>query len=322
MTLCAGVHLARKLRGNPTTFGTLRMLTIEAFGMDSDFSMEDFKGVIGRLEDSGLLKLAGTDRRGLAGISGSSLVNYPVKFDLQLEDVDSALENTVIKDNFYKRTMSPALLPGCVLSKSDGDNNNTAATATVPTNIDDGRDIHNKNYLLSIPPSSSSLLVSNAMVVTAAALAAEKQYQQQRLQQEKPPDADADADAEARYLSLSDVSNTVLPESLFDSILKNSEDNKDNDNGDSSSDYDNKELKDSSSTTIATTTTTTAAAAAAAAAADDEDIDHGMIDSNYKDSNNLNCSVDKVLFLFCRRWFLTHLPSSRSLLYVCGGLAP
>jgi len=103
MTLCAGVHLARKLRGNPTTFGTLRMLTIEAFGMDSDFSMEDFKGVIGRLEDSGLLKLAGTDRRGLAGISGSSLVNYPVKFDLQLEDVDSALENTVMKDNFYKR---------------------------------------------------------------------------------------------------------------------------------------------------------------------------------------------------------------------------
>jgi len=103
MTLCAGVHLARKLRGNPTTFGTLRMLTIEAFGMDSDFSMEDFKGVIGRLEDSGLLKLAGTDRRGLAGTSGSSLVNYPVKFDLQLEDVDSALENTVMKDNFYKR---------------------------------------------------------------------------------------------------------------------------------------------------------------------------------------------------------------------------
>jgi len=103
MTLCAGVHLARKLHSNVTTLGTLRKLTIEAFGMDSDFSMEDFKGVIERLEDSGLLKLADTDRRGLPGISSSSLVNYPVKFDLQLEDVDSALENTVMKDNFYKR---------------------------------------------------------------------------------------------------------------------------------------------------------------------------------------------------------------------------
>ena len=103
MTLCSGVHLARKLNGKNITMGMLRTLTMEVFGMDSDVTLEEFKGVIERLQDSGLLKLVGTEKRGFAGRQFSSLLRYPVTFDLQLEDVDSALEETVMKEDFYQR---------------------------------------------------------------------------------------------------------------------------------------------------------------------------------------------------------------------------
>ena len=99
MTLCAGVHLSRKLDAKVTTLGRLRQLTLDAFDMDADVSLEDFKGIIERLQDSGLLKLL----RGRSNDSVSSLINCPVLFDMQLEDVDSALEDTVLKEDFYRR---------------------------------------------------------------------------------------------------------------------------------------------------------------------------------------------------------------------------
>jgi Cdc6-like AAA superfamily ATPase len=102
MTLCAGVHLARKLGGKPVELGKLRTLTMMAYGLDSDLSLEDFKGVIERLQDNGLLKLNEKEKQAFTKTGMCSLLRYPVQFDLQLEDVDSALEDTLMKEEFYK----------------------------------------------------------------------------------------------------------------------------------------------------------------------------------------------------------------------------
>lgn len=100
MTLCAGVHLARKFSGNVTTLGMLRQLIMDAFDMDANVSLDDFKGIIERLQDSGVLRLI---KSGRGSFQTMSLINRPVAFDMQLEDVDSALQDTVLKEDFYKR---------------------------------------------------------------------------------------------------------------------------------------------------------------------------------------------------------------------------
>lgn len=103
MTLCAGVHLARKLGGKTVQLGKLMGLTMQAIGMESDISIEEFKGVIERLQDNGLLPMNGTEKQAFTNTRMSSLLRYPLQFDLQLEDVDSALEDTLMKEDFYKR---------------------------------------------------------------------------------------------------------------------------------------------------------------------------------------------------------------------------
>mmetsp|Transcript_21400 Transcript_21400/g.53043 ORF Transcript_21400/g.53043 Transcript_21400/m.53043 type:complete len:918 (+) Transcript_21400:80-2833(+) len=103
MALCAGVHLARKLDGRPVLMGKLRELIQQVVGMELDASLEEFKGVIERLYDSGMLVKNQTDRQAFTKKSMHSLLRYPVQFDLQLEDVDSALEDTLLKMDFYKR---------------------------------------------------------------------------------------------------------------------------------------------------------------------------------------------------------------------------
>ena len=103
MTLCAGVHLARKLGNKTVQMGKLRELTMQAFGMDADVSLEEFKGIIERLHDNGLLQLNEKEKQAFTKTPMHSLLRYPVQFDLQLEDVDSALEDTLMKEDFYKR---------------------------------------------------------------------------------------------------------------------------------------------------------------------------------------------------------------------------
>lgn len=103
MTLCAGVHLSRKLGGKAVAMGKLRELTMQAFGMDADVSLEEFKGIIERLFDHGLLKLNEAEKQAFTKTPMYGLLRYPVQFDLQLEDVDSALEHTLMKEDFYKR---------------------------------------------------------------------------------------------------------------------------------------------------------------------------------------------------------------------------
>ena len=103
MTLCAGVHLSRKLGGKPVRMGKLRTLVMTALGMEADVSLEEFKGIIERLQDSGLLKLQEREKQAFTKMPMLALLHYPVQFDLQLEDVDSALENTLMREDFYKR---------------------------------------------------------------------------------------------------------------------------------------------------------------------------------------------------------------------------
>ena len=103
MILCAGVHLARKLGGKPVQLGKLRKLVMYAFGMEADVSLEEFKGIIERLVDNGLLQLQEREKQEFTSTAMFNLLRYPVQFDLQLEDVDSALEDTLMKEDFYKR---------------------------------------------------------------------------------------------------------------------------------------------------------------------------------------------------------------------------
>merc|ERR1712194_922087 len=89
--------------GKTVQLSKLRELTMHGIGMESDVSLEEFKGVIERLQDSGLLQLNETERQGFTKTTMHGLLRYPVQFDLQLEDVDSALESTLMKEDFYKR---------------------------------------------------------------------------------------------------------------------------------------------------------------------------------------------------------------------------
>jgi Cdc6-like AAA superfamily ATPase len=104
VTLCAGVHLARKYDGIAFTMKNLKDLVMECYGADNDVELEDFKGVMERLQDSGLLLLPNEDKRRLQqGMSLQSLMQMPIKFDLQLEDVESAIEATLMTEGFYQR---------------------------------------------------------------------------------------------------------------------------------------------------------------------------------------------------------------------------
>lgn len=104
VTLCAGVHLARKYDGEKFTMKLLRNLTMECYGADNDMELEDFKGVMERLQDNGLLLLPDEDKKRLRqGMSLQDLMHLPMKFDLQLEDVESAIEETLMKEGFYQR---------------------------------------------------------------------------------------------------------------------------------------------------------------------------------------------------------------------------
>lgn len=104
ITLCAGVHLSRKFEGKAVRLDSVKSYTMEAFGFDNDLSLEDFKGVIERLQDNGLLKLAEKEKRSnISTAPISNLLRFEVCFDLQLEDVESALEETLMKEDFYKR---------------------------------------------------------------------------------------------------------------------------------------------------------------------------------------------------------------------------
>jgi Cdc6-like AAA superfamily ATPase len=103
VTLCAGTHLSRKFDGKPLTMKSLMDLTMECYGIHNDLDIEDFKGVMERLQDSGLLLLTEEDKRKLKqGMSIQELCRCLIRFEMQLEDVESAIDETLMKESFYQ----------------------------------------------------------------------------------------------------------------------------------------------------------------------------------------------------------------------------
>jgi hypothetical protein len=103
--LCVATTLARALddgSASMLTMGMLKKYTMEA-GCEEiyNFEMDDFKGVVETLVDSGLLKLAACDKKRFATESLNNLANIPVRLELQLEDVLSALDKTLLQKDFY-----------------------------------------------------------------------------------------------------------------------------------------------------------------------------------------------------------------------------
>ena len=103
VTLCTGVHLSRKLGSRPVLLRELMALTIECGGVEIDAGPEEFKESVERLSDSGLLTLDNGDRRSFSSSLGMGLQNMPVRFDLQVEDVESALEEFIKSQGFFQR---------------------------------------------------------------------------------------------------------------------------------------------------------------------------------------------------------------------------
>jgi hypothetical protein len=101
-TLCCGVHLSRALEGQDVTLGRLFQMCMEAFGNIGKLEMEDFKGILERLVDKGLLKMADDEKKSFSRAPSGNLIYFPLRFGLQLEDVVSALEEGILKEPFYQ----------------------------------------------------------------------------------------------------------------------------------------------------------------------------------------------------------------------------
>ena len=102
-TLVVGVHLSREFKKTKLIqFGELKNRALAAFGflpnLDCVITLEDFRGIMEKLVDAGLLKGDGFDYLTPMGV----LLTREVHFELQLEDVESVLEQTVLQETFYK----------------------------------------------------------------------------------------------------------------------------------------------------------------------------------------------------------------------------
>jgi hypothetical protein len=86
--------------------GTLHKYTLMLLGVDSysdDFiPMEDFNGIVERLVDWDLIGLVEIDSFS-SSLSMARLSLVPIKFDVQLEDVESALESSLKTNPAYKQ---------------------------------------------------------------------------------------------------------------------------------------------------------------------------------------------------------------------------
>ena len=102
IALCVGTTLARALdesTASSLTLGALRHYTTEALEHDCmDLSMDEFKSVVEMLVDSDLLQLAATDKNRLGTESMMTLSSAPFALELQLEDVESAMEKTLLQE--------------------------------------------------------------------------------------------------------------------------------------------------------------------------------------------------------------------------------
>jgi Cdc6-like AAA superfamily ATPase len=107
--LCVATRLARHVDISELTLGTLKSYCMDAFGHDAmlgEVSMEDFKSLVENLVDGGLLCVAECDRKRLSTESLNILAMIPIRLDLQLEDVESAVDEELLKQDFYSSLLA------------------------------------------------------------------------------------------------------------------------------------------------------------------------------------------------------------------------
>ena len=107
--LCVATRLARHGADfkSELTLGTLENYCMDSFSDDAmldQFSREDFMSVLGNLVDGGLLHVAECDRRRLP--TPRSLAMIPIRLGLQLEDVESAVEEELLQQDFYSSLLA------------------------------------------------------------------------------------------------------------------------------------------------------------------------------------------------------------------------
>ena len=109
--LCVAVTLARRRRkeSDQLTLGELRRYCMDAFAEDIELDADGFKDAIEALSDTGLLLLAKPDKKRFSVESASGLSLVPIRLDLQLEDVESAMESELLDTGFYRRLVRSLL---------------------------------------------------------------------------------------------------------------------------------------------------------------------------------------------------------------------
>ena len=90
--LCVCIHLARKIGSRPFRLSRLLSICQQVFEALDLTSVTELTSILGRLADSGLLKWA-------------ALKDDKIRFDIQLEDVESAVEEVLLIQNFYRTTL-------------------------------------------------------------------------------------------------------------------------------------------------------------------------------------------------------------------------
>jgi Cdc6-like AAA superfamily ATPase len=110
--LCVAVTLAsrsRRKESNQLTLGELRRCCMDAFVEDIELDADGFKDAIEALSDAGLLLLAKPDKKRFLVESVSGLSMVPIRLELQLEDVESAVESELLDTGFYRRLVRSLL---------------------------------------------------------------------------------------------------------------------------------------------------------------------------------------------------------------------
>jgi hypothetical protein len=108
---CVAVTLARSRRkeSNQVMLGELRRCCMDAFAEDIELDADGFKDAIEALSDTGLLLLAKPDKKRFLVESVSGLSMAPIRLELQLEDVESAVESELLDTGFYHRLVRSLL---------------------------------------------------------------------------------------------------------------------------------------------------------------------------------------------------------------------
>jgi len=112
VVLCVAVALAQVgPEWKVLTLGTLKRYCAEASNhnlMDDELNMETFASIIQQLTDSGLLLMGGisgggtNDATEISQIAHSDVYFTKVQLGVQLQDVESAIEKTLLDQDFYQ----------------------------------------------------------------------------------------------------------------------------------------------------------------------------------------------------------------------------